>query len=224
MHSPNDEATGHPARWPVLSSLVHRRAIDRVSPGGSIRANHRRYAEMDHLLHSTPGAIRSHWFAAAACVTHPHRGLGTLDGPLGRLAFTDAQSALLRYVHVGLFTHNLAWFQQLRLGVLPAGFEGLRGLALDHAMVDAEQRRFSQLVQQYFRHDSALIDRFMRALSARFGEAIVLRSRLLAPALRAALHRSRAEAPIDMGCEAQRRGIGHALVDRLRAERGAADA
>ena len=179
---------------------------------------------MDRALARTPGAVPSHWFAAAACVTHPRRGLGTLDGPLGRLAFSAAQAAFLRFVHLGLFAHNLAWFEQLRRGATPAGFEALRGRALDHALVDAEQRKFSQLVQQYFQGDAGRIEAFMRELSACFRESVVLRSRLLAPALHEALRRSRAEAAIDMASEAQRQCIGHHLVDRIRAERGVGSA
>lgn len=177
---------------------------------------------MDRALAHTPGAVGSHWFAAAACVTHPRRGLGALDGALGRLAFSTAQAALLRFVHLGLFAHNAAWFEQLHRGITPAGFEGLRGRALDHALVDGEQRKFSQLVQQYFQDDADRIDPFMRQLSARFRESVVLRSRLLEPALHEALRRLRADAAIDIASEAQRRCIGHHLVDRIRAERGAA--
>lgn len=175
---------------------------------------------MDRALARTPGAVASHWFAAAACVTHPRRGLGTLDGPLGRLAFPAAQASFLRFVHGGLFAHNLAWFEPLRRGEPPAGFEGLRGRALDHALVDAEQRKFSQLVQQYFHDDADRIDPFMHALSLRFRASLVLRSRLLEPALHEALRRLRAGTAIDMACEAQRQCIGHHLVDRIRAERG----
>jgi len=175
---------------------------------------------MDRVLGRMPGAVRSHWFAAAACVTHPRRGLGTLDGPLGRLVFRNAQAAFLRFVHLALFEHNREWFEQLRRGVTPPGFEGLAGCALDHALVDAEQRKFSQLVQQYFQGDGERIDPFMRELSERFRGSIVLRSRLLEPALHEALRCLRAGSAIDMACEAQRRGIGHHLVDRIRAARG----
>jgi hypothetical protein len=215
-----DAATGHPPRGPV-PPLPAGRAAAGDAPAGSICANHRRYDDMDRALARVPGAVRSHWFAAAACVTHPRRGLGTLDGRLGRLVFPPAQASFLRFVHLGLFAHNLAWFEQLRCGVLPAGFEGLHGRALDHALVDAEQRKFSQLVQQYFQGDADRIDRFMGKLSARFRQSIVLRSQLLEPALGEALQRLRAESAIDMASEAQRRCIGHHLVDRIRAERGA---
>lgn len=214
--SRRDPATGCPQRRPD-SPLLGEQAL----PTGSICANHRRYDAMDRLLARTPGAVASHWFAAAACVTHPRRGLGTLDGPLGRLVFQPAQTAFLRFVHQGLFADNLSWFDQLRGGATPAGFEGLRGRALDHALVDAEQRKFSHLVQQYFHADTQRIDTFMGELSQRFRQSLVLRSRLLPPALREALQQLRAQSAIDMASEAQRRCIGHHLVDRIRAERGA---
>ncbi|MBW8756982.1 MAG: hypothetical protein JF586_05150 [Burkholderiales bacterium] len=86
----------------------------------TVAANHRRYVAMDRALDATPGAIRSHRFAAAACVTPPWRGLGTLDGPLGRLAFSAAQAAFLRFAHHGLFACNEAWLEQLRRGTTPA--------------------------------------------------------------------------------------------------------
>jgi hypothetical protein len=211
-----DPATGCPPRRPGSPSLEAQALAT-----GSICANHRRYAAMDRVLVSTPGAVDSHWFAAAACVTHPRRGLGTVDGPLARLVFQPAQAAFLRFVHLGLFANNLLWFQQLRRGVAPPGFEGLRGRALDHALVDAEQREFSQLVQQYFHGDALRIDSFMGELSERFRQSLILRSRLLPSALREALQRLRAESAIDMASEAQRRCIGHHLVDRIRLERGA---
>jgi hypothetical protein len=215
--------TGRPLRRPAVPSLDEQALIDaKTAPTESICANHRRYAAMDRVLAHTSGAVASRWFAAAACVTHPRRGLGTLDGPLGRLAFQPAQAAFLRFVHLGLFANNLVWFDQLRRGATPRGFEGLRGRTLDHALVDAEQRKFSQLVQQYFHGDSPLIERFMRALNERFRQSLVLRSRLLPPALREALQRLRAESAIDMASEAQRRCIGHHLVDRIREARGAA--
>ena len=187
----------------------------------TICANHRRYAAMDRTLARTPGAIRSHWFAAAACVTHPWRGLGTLDGPLGRLAFTAAQAAFLRFVHLGLFAHNRAWFRQLRSGTRPAEFGGLQGRALDHAMVDAEQRLFTRLADRHFDHDPASAAPFMCALSERLRHGMVLRSHLLAPALREALDAVRGATAIDMACEAHRRRIGHQLVDSIRRARGA---
>lgn len=215
-------ATGRPPRRPDSPSLEE---IDGRTPTTrSICANHRRYAAMDRMLADTPGAVASHWFAAAACVTHPRRGLGTLDGPLGRLVFLPAQADFLRFVHLGLFANNLSWFEQLRRGATPAGFEGLRGRSLDHALVDAEQHKFSQLVQQYFHGDAQRIDSFMRALNERFRQSLVLRSRLLPSALCEALQRLRAESAIDMASEAQRRCIGHHLVDRIRADRGAARA
>jgi len=215
-------ATGCPPRRPASPSLDEQALIHAAtSSTASICANHRRYAAMDRVLARTPGAVASHWFAAAACVTHPRRGLGTLDGPLGRLVFQPAQAAFLRFVHLGLFANNLAWFEQLCHGATPAGFEGLRGRALDHALVDAEQRKFSQLVQQYFHGDAEQIDRSMRELSKRFRQSLVLRSGLLPSALGQALQRLRAESAIDMASEAQRRCIGHHLVDRIRAERGA---
>jgi len=212
-----DPATGCPPRRPDSPWLEEPALID----APSICATHRRYAAMDGLLASTPGAVASHWFAAAACVTHPRRGLGTLDGPLGRLVFEPTQAAFFRFVHLGLFVNNLAWFEQLRRGATPAGFEGLCGRALDHALVDAEQRKFSQLVQQYFHGDPQRIDTFMGELSERFRHSLILRSRLLPSALREALQRLRAGCAIDMASEAQRRCIGHHLVDRIRAERGA---
>jgi hypothetical protein len=86
-------ATGFPPRQPESAS-AHEQALigAKTSSIESIRTNHRRYAAMDQVLTRTPGAVASHWFAAAACVTHPRRGLGTLDGPLGRLAFQPAQA------------------------------------------------------------------------------------------------------------------------------------
>jgi hypothetical protein len=197
-------------------------ALEPAGPVPSISANHRRYAAMDRVLWAKPGAVRSHWFAAAACVTHPYRGLGTLDGVLGRLAFTPAQSDFLRSVHAGLFVVNSGWFDDLRAGRLPPGFEGVRPARLDHALVDAEQRAFTRLAHHYFGGDRAHLDRFTQALNARFRQSMVLRSRLLAPPLSEALRRLRRHECFDIGSEAHRCRIGHHLVDRIARQRDAA--
>ncbi|HEY9028585.1 MAG TPA: hypothetical protein VIP05_30125 [Burkholderiaceae bacterium] len=189
-------------------------------PSATISAHHHRYVAMDRALATCRGAVRSHWFAAAACVTHPWRGLGTLDGPLGRLVFTPAQARFLRFVHQGLFMHNLAWFAQLCHGAVPPEFGGLAGRALDHAMVDAEQRRFSELAHGYFRHDLGAARRLMNGLSDRLRHSTLLRSRLVANALHEALRRTRQTTAIDIASEAHRCRIGHQLVDAIRRERG----
>jgi len=193
----------------------------RTGRPASISDNHRRYVAMDRALASGRGAVRSHWFAAAACVTHPWRGLGTLDGPLGRIVFSTAHAAFLRFVHHGLYACNSDWFEQMRRGRTPAEFAGLDGRELDHAMVDVEQRRFSRLAQAWFRDDPAAAPSFMASLSERLHHSLVLRSRLLAPALHDALRRLRRATAIDMACEAHRRSIGHQLVDAIRRARGA---
>jgi hypothetical protein len=167
---------------------------------GAICTNHGRYLAMDACLLASPGAIRCRFFAAAAWVTHPRGGLGVLDGLLGRMVFTAEESAFLRHVHTVLAQMNRHWFARLRLGVEIPGCEGLRGRALDHALVDLEQRRFTWAMHDYFKAAPESQSRAMAGINAALRRNPVLRSPLLVAPLRA---------------------IGHALVDSIRESRDA---
>lgn len=194
---------------------------DITRPDGAICTNHDRYLAMDACLLASPGSIRCRFFAAAACVTHPRGGLGVLDGVLGRLVFTAEESAFLRHVHTILAQMNQRWFARLRLGVEIPGCEGLRGRALDHALVDLEQRRFTRAMHDYFKAAPGRQSRAMAGINAVLRRNPLLRSPLLAAPLRRALAVARTRRCIDLGDEAHRRAIGHALVDSIRESRNA---
>jgi hypothetical protein len=176
---------------------------------------------MDACLLASPRSIHCRFFAAAACVTHPRGGLGVLDGVLGRLVFTAEESAFLHHVHDVLARTNRSWFTRLRLGTDVPGCEGLRGRALDHALVDLEQLCFTHAMHEYFEAEPGRQSRTMAGINAALHRNPLLRSRLLARPLHTALAAARARRCIDLGDEAQRRAIGHALVDSIRGSRGA---
>jgi hypothetical protein len=191
--------------------------------GGAIGANHRRYLEMDAQLRQTPCAIRTHFFAAAACVTHPSGGLGILDGAIGRWLFTAEQRAFLRFVHHSLAAMNRDWHARLLRGVEVAGCEGRRGRDLDHALVDLEQAMFTRATGAFFGADDARRMRVVDGLSANLRLNPLLRCPLLETRLRAALAAARARCRFDLADEATRRSVGHALVDQVRADRVAVE-
>ncbi len=184
-----------------------------------IALNHRRYVAMDQCLEREPGAIRSVWFAAAACVTHPVRGLGALDSLLGRLAFSRSQSAFLSFVHVELFALNTRWFDRLQQGRAPIGLEGVDGIELDHAMVDLEQLEFTRAARRCFGGDDTRLATMMTGLNERFRCSLVLRSRVLAHPLPDALRSLRCRTAFDLASETDRRHIGHYIIDRIHRER-----
>jgi hypothetical protein len=188
--------------------------------GVSIRANHRRYLAMDACLQAAAGdAIRTHFFAAAACVTHPRGGLGALDGALGRLVFAPGEAAFLRHVHGVLAALNRGWFARLRRGVELAGCEGLRGRALDHALVELEQARFTAAMRAYFGDDAALREATLGGVNRALRRHPLLRPPWLEWRLGAALVASGTRRCRDLADEAQRCAVGHALVDLVRASR-----
>jgi hypothetical protein len=205
-----DTVSGHGGamRWTRVSNI-----------GASISANHRRYVAMDACLQRTPRAIRTDFFAAAACVTHPVGGLGVLDGVLGRLVFTPEQSAFLRFVHGSLATVNRSWFARLLHGAEISGCEGKRGPALDHALVDLEQAAFTRAMSDFFGSDDMRRERLMVGINATFHQNPLFRCPLLEMRLRAALAAVRSRCRFDLGDEAQRRSVGHALVDLVRSGR-----
>jgi hypothetical protein len=181
-----------------------------------IRGNHRLYLAMHHRLREAPASIRTHFFAAAACVTHPRGGLGILDGALGRLVFDAEQAAFLRHVHATLARLNRHWFARLRRGLDVRGCEGLRGRALDHALVKLEQARFTRAMAAYFGADAARRERVLSGINVALRQNPLLRSPLLDRRLRAALAVARRRHGLDLGDEEQRCTIGHALVDLVR--------
>jgi hypothetical protein len=186
---------------------------------GAISANHRRYVEMDVQLHETPFAIRTDFFAAAACVTHPSGGLGILDGVAGRWLFTAEQREFLRFVHHALAVLNRSWHARLLLGIEVSGCEGRRGRDLDHALVDLEQAMFTRATGTFFGADDTRRMRVVNGLSANLRLNPLLRCPLLEAPLRAALAAARRRCRFDLADEAARRSVGHALVDQVRADR-----
>ena len=186
-----------------------------------ICGSHRLYLAMDHRLRDAPASIRTYFFAAAACVTHPRGGLGILDGALGRLVFDAEQTAFLRHVHAALVRLNRRWFARLRRGLDVQGCEGLRGRALDHALVALEQKRFTRAMAAYFGADTARRERVTRGINAALRQNPLFRSPLLERRLHAALSVARRRHRLDLGDEGQRRAIGHALVDIVRRSRAA---
>jgi hypothetical protein len=186
---------------------------------GAIVANHRRYVAMDAQLRRTPCAIQTDFFAAAACVTHPSGGLGVLDGAIGRWLFTRQQREYLRFVHHRLAALNLDWHARLLRGAEVAGCEGRRGRELDHALVDLEQAMFTCATGAFFGVDIARRTRLLDGLSASLERNPLLRCPLLEARLRAALASVRTRRRFDLADETQRRWVGHALVDLVRASR-----
>lgn len=187
--------------------------------GDSICANHRRYVAMDARLQRTPLAIRTHFFAAAACVTHPLGGLGVLDGRLAGLVFDPPARAFLRFIHARLAVVNQDWFERLQQGMDVPGCEGKRGTALDHALVDREQAHFTRSMVEFFGSDTQRQARLLAAVNATLHRHPLLRRPLLEERLGAALATVRARRRIDLGDETHRCSVGHALVDLIRAAR-----
>jgi hypothetical protein len=188
--------------------------------GPTIPANHARYAAMDRALHGTPGAIPCHWFAAAACVTHPRRGLGVLDHWCGRLVASAEEARFLRHVHHALARMNASWFERLLAGREVPACEGLRGAALDHALVRLEQRAFTRHAQAWFLAHPARRGPVIDRLNDRLRRSRLFRRPLVEPRLGRALERAAARAwPLDLDDEAHRCAVGQALVDVIRAER-----
>jgi hypothetical protein len=191
--------------------------------GTTIPANHARYAAMDRLLHRTAGAIPCHWFAAAACVTHPRRGLGVLDHWCGRLVASAEEARFLRHVHHALARMNASWFERLAAGREIPSCEGLRGAALDHALVGLEQRAFTRHAQAWFLAHPARREPVIGRLNDRLRRSRLFRRPLVEPRLGQALERAAACAwPLDLDDEGHRCAVGRALVDVIRAERASA--
>ena len=186
---------------------------------GAIAANHRRYVAMDALLRRTPRAIQTDFFAAAACVTHPSGGLGILDRTVGRWLFTADQREYLSFVHHSLAALNQGWHARLLRGAEVKGCEGRRGRALDHALVDLEQAMFTHATEAFFGVDRTRRAHLLDGLNRCLERNPLLRGPLLEARLRAALARVRTRRRLDLADETQRRSIGHALVDLVRASR-----
>ncbi len=190
------------------------------SEAQDICANHRRYMAMDVELNTSAASIRCRFFAAAACVTHPRGGLGVLDLAFGGLLFNAEEVAFLRHVHGVLALLNQRWFGRLRIGLEVPGCEGLRGRALDHALVGLEQSAFTRAMRDYFSCEAARQARVMGGINLALNDDPLLRSPLLQLPLRAALASTRRQSGIDLADEPQRRAIGQLLVDHIAAEGG----
>ncbi|MEQ8602417.1 MAG: hypothetical protein RIB45_03790 [Marivibrio sp.] len=126
----------------------------RMEPQSSIPLNSLKYEKMHDILQEDDGAVRSHWFGAAADVTSLN-SLGALDSPAGELV-DDRAASVMRAVHHKLAPENFALFDTLRKGDLPDDLKGLSGKALDYALVEREQ---------------ALVQKHLDAELAQFPEA-----------------------------------------------------
>ncbi|MCR9222310.1 MAG: hypothetical protein NXI21_18970 [Alphaproteobacteria bacterium] len=131
-----------------------------MAPQSAIPLNSIKYGQMHEILQTEEGAVRSHWFGAAADVTSLD-ALGALDSPAGALV-DDAAADVLRTVHHKLAPANYTLFEQMRAGELPDDLQGLSGKALDYALVEREQA----LVQQHYEAAVAKLPEAERAAVA----------------------------------------------------------
>lgn len=173
---------------------------------------------MDGQLHSRSKASHTDWFGAAAHVTDWPRGLGSIDG-LNAGFVTAAEESYLRYVHHSLAPKNYETFGLLVNGRDVAGYEGLKGWKLDHALVDKEQRMVTMYTKQYFGHNVDLRKSVMEGLSKSFDHTNSFRRMMIDPKVLSVLDGSFGKTRFNLDNEAHRRVLGYGLVDMIREER-----
>jgi len=120
----------------------------RMEPQDNIILNSKKYEKMHETLQTKQGAVPSKWFKAAADVTSMW-GVGSADFVNGPI-LTDADDAVLRYVHHKLAPENFAVYEQLKNGEIPKDLKGLSGKDLDYALVEREQALVQNHLDAYF--------------------------------------------------------------------------
>jgi RHS repeat-associated protein len=142
------DASKWTGREPLYSGPVSAPTCKTVSCNSGV------YDTMDTSLATgrIRGATGTDWFKAASLVTE-FRGLGSLDFP--NIMSTDADEYLTS-VHHSLAKENYATFDALLSG---AGYHGLRGKALDYALVDKEQSLVTKFSNEYFGKNTAARDK-----------------------------------------------------------------
>jgi hypothetical protein len=182
-------------------------------PGETIADNHAMYGKMHDALQGTPGAIRSKWFKAAEIVTGED-ALGVADpGEYNLWILHDEDEDYLRHVHHELARMNADNFSLLQIGEEIPGLEGLRGKDLDYALVELEQRRVTELTEDYFAANpeadrDAILGRVDRANDPKW-----FLEQVMDQDVREALRREFERGDYDVSNEAHRVRLGKALVD-----------
>ncbi len=125
-------------------------------PGETVRDNHKAYGDMHTALNTKDGAIKSQWFKAAYEVTS-YDAIGSVafyipNGPY----LTNNDEDYLKHVHHELAEINYNNFQSLYHGKEIEGLEGLRGKALDYALVELEQNHVERLTNEYFKQNPSI--------------------------------------------------------------------
>jgi hypothetical protein len=182
-------------------------------PGETIADNHAMYGKMHDALQGTPGAIRSKWFKAAEIVTGED-ALGLADPlPTNLWILNDEDEDYLRYVHHELARMNADNFSLLHIGEEVPGLEGLRGKELDYALVELEQRRVTELTEEYFSmNPNADRDAIMRRVGGA-NDPNWLLEQAMDQDVREALRREFERGDYDVSNEAHRVRLGKALVN-----------
>ncbi|MEQ8602421.1 MAG: hypothetical protein RIB45_03810 [Marivibrio sp.] len=170
---------------------------------------------MDEILQEEDGAVRSHWFGAAADVTSLN-SLGALDSPAGELVDERAAS-VMRAVHHKLAPENFALFDTLRTGELPDDLKGLSGKALDHALVEREQalvqKHLDAELAQFPEAERPEVTGELSRLINLSGLQKFLADELGDPGVRGAVEKTFADGGFDFSKQSHREALGKAMID-----------
>ena len=221
LTDPDGRAPIDPSKWtgrePLYSGAVGAPSCT------TIRCNSDVYDRMDTSLATgrVGTATRSDWFAAASLVTGA-RGLGGLDFEPD---FTSESSeSYLKSVHHSLAKENYATFNALLAGTELPGLEGLRGKALDYALVDKEQGLVTKFTNQYFGANTAARNKAFSEINQFFDPKNILFRGNSEPVQNVIRDRFEQRGrKFDIGNEGHRRELGHGIIDYINQQRRRGD-
>ncbi|MCP2729018.1 hypothetical protein [Limnofasciculus baicalensis] len=113
----------------------------------TIAQRHAFYKFADAYLNTQDKAIKSKWFKAAAIVTQDN-AVGAAEG-VNLWFLSDNAEEFLKGGNEFLFQYNMKNFSYLMQGSEIPGMEGLRGRELDHRLVEFEQSKVQEFINNY---------------------------------------------------------------------------
>ena len=180
----------------------------------TISKRHEAYKLANTLLNQDGSTIKSEWFEAAAIVTawNAIGGAEIWDLSIFTSEYTDD---FLKAGNEFLFPHNMNNLSHLLKGEDIPGMEGLRGKALDYALVEFEQKKVTEFIKSYSPPNNISFNKIADQINGSFNDFIprLFSSKQVKNVIKEKFHEKNRQ--FNFLDESHRIELGKGLVDNL---------
>jgi RHS repeat-associated protein len=170
-------------QWYTINAITDSRSFDRAAKYNTAHNNSSAYTNINERRNYYAWADKqisnkSRWFAAAEIVTRGN-AVGAADG-VNLWYLSDGAERFLQQGNRYLFSYNMSNFKNIQNGTLNGSFtdangqnvsfKGLQGKALDYALVQFEQSKVQDFINQYQKNNpGASMDKIYESINDSMG-------------------------------------------------------